>query len=270
KQEEAHETARHRMESDDTYVVDFSIDSPQKDNDEITLAEILVNIKKSAAKDKGKAIMQEFEPLKKIKKKEMIHVSLDEEITQSEGQIADSKAGEGSFKEGKSLKRPTEEELGQNHQKKQKVKEDLSQERLQQMMVIIPKQGIHFEALHTKEDLVKLWSLVKERFSSSNPTEDKEIALWVELKRLFKLDEDDELWKFESFKLIWRLYDWCGVHRISTRDGHDIFMLVEKEYPLSRGALLMMLGQKLQVDKHNEMAEELLRKIFIQAERLRK
>ncbi|GKE52842.1 hypothetical protein Tco_1487998, partial [Tanacetum coccineum] len=121
-----------------------------------------------------------------------------------------------------------------------------------------------------KEDLVKLWSLVKEKFSSSNPTEDKEIALWIELKRLFEPYEDDELWKFKSFKLIWRLYDWCGVHHISTRDGQDIFMLVEKEYPLSRGALLMMLVQKLQVDEHNEMAEELLRKIFMQAERPRK
>nr|GEW32981.1 ribonuclease H-like domain-containing protein [Tanacetum cinerariifolium] len=123
----------------------------------------------------------------------------------SEGQIANSKAGEGSSKEGESLKRPAEEELGQEQQKKQKVKEDLSQERLQQMMVIIPEQRIHVEALQTKEYLVKLWSLVKERFSLSNPTEDNEIALWVELKRLFEPDEDYELWKFKSFQLIWRL-----------------------------------------------------------------
>nr|GEU57414.1 hypothetical protein [Tanacetum cinerariifolium] len=52
KQWEAHETAGHKMESDDTEVVDFSTDSPKKDDDEITLAETLVNIKKSAAKDK--------------------------------------------------------------------------------------------------------------------------------------------------------------------------------------------------------------------------
>nr|GFA33246.1 hypothetical protein [Tanacetum cinerariifolium] len=52
------------------------------DDDEITLAETLVNIKKSAAEDKGKAIMQESEPSKKIKKKEMIQISLDKEIAQ--------------------------------------------------------------------------------------------------------------------------------------------------------------------------------------------
>nr|GFD17747.1 hypothetical protein [Tanacetum cinerariifolium] len=52
KQGEAHETAEHRM--------DFIIASPQTDDDK-TLAETLLNIKRSAAKDKGKAIMQESE-----------------------------------------------------------------------------------------------------------------------------------------------------------------------------------------------------------------
>nr|GEV54887.1 hypothetical protein [Tanacetum cinerariifolium] len=121
---------------------------------------------------------------------------------ESEGQIADSNARERISKEGESLKRHVKEELGQEHQKKQKGKEDLSQERLQQMMVIILEQGIHVEALQTKENLVKLLSLVKERCSSSNLTEEKEIALWNELKRLFEPDDDDELWKFKSFELI--------------------------------------------------------------------
>ncbi|GJS24812.1 hypothetical protein Tco_0453444 [Tanacetum coccineum] len=45
------------------------------------------------------------------------------------------------------------------------------------------------------EDLVKLLSLVKEKFTSTEPTEDKEREIWVELKRLFEPDTDDELWK---------------------------------------------------------------------------
>ncbi|GJU29805.1 hypothetical protein Tco_1173394 [Tanacetum coccineum] len=44
-----------------------------------------------------------------------------------------------------------------------------------------------------REDLVTLWSLVKERFRSAEPTKDKERALWVELKRLFEPDKDDVL-----------------------------------------------------------------------------
>ncbi|GKC71315.1 hypothetical protein Tco_1117198 [Tanacetum coccineum] len=42
KQGEAHDTAGHRMESDDTEVVDFSTASPQNDDDEVTLAETLI------------------------------------------------------------------------------------------------------------------------------------------------------------------------------------------------------------------------------------
>ncbi|GJV23411.1 hypothetical protein Tco_1376106 [Tanacetum coccineum] len=60
------------------------------------------------------------------------------------------------------------------------------------------------------------------------------------------------------------LYDSCGVHHVSTEKGIDIYMLVEKEYPLSRGTLTLMLVAKLLVDQDNEMSRELLRKIFMQ------
>nr|GFB02510.1 hypothetical protein [Tanacetum cinerariifolium] len=50
-----------------------------------------------------------------------------------------------------------------------------------------------------REDLVALWSLVKEKFSSAIPNVDKEKALWVELKRLFEPDADNVLWKLQSF-----------------------------------------------------------------------
>nr|GEU46384.1 hypothetical protein [Tanacetum cinerariifolium] len=59
-----------------------------------------------------------------------------------------------------------------------------------------------------REDLVAIWNLVKERFSSAEPIEDKERALWVELKRLFKPDANDVPWKLQRYMhapLIWRL-----------------------------------------------------------------
>ncbi|GKC03113.1 hypothetical protein Tco_0994723 [Tanacetum coccineum] len=106
-----------------------------------------------------------------------------------------------------SLKGDAEEELDQESSKRQKtgesselaeeprVKEDdeLSQEELQQMMIIVPEQGMNVQALHTKDDLVILWSLVKEKFNLTEPTDDKEREIWVELKRLFEPDIDDEL-----------------------------------------------------------------------------
>ncbi|GJS69677.1 hypothetical protein Tco_0702518 [Tanacetum coccineum] len=139
----------------------------------------------------------------------------------------------------------------------------------------------HTEAYQTFDDMLKkfdtelpgkllLW--LKERFSSTDPTNDKERTLWVELKRLFEPDIDDILWKLQRYMhdpLTWRLYDTCGVHHVSTDRGHDIFMLVEKDYPLTRGILTLMLCNKLQVDQYSEMANELLKKIFILANRPR-
>nr|GFB66733.1 hypothetical protein [Tanacetum cinerariifolium] len=52
-----------------------------------------------------------------------------------------------------------------------------------------------------REDLVTLWNLVKEKFSSTVPSVDKEKALWVELKRLFKPDTYDVLWKLQRKRL---------------------------------------------------------------------
>ncbi|GJY10179.1 hypothetical protein Tco_0378364, partial [Tanacetum coccineum] len=82
----------------------------------------------------------------------------------------------------------------------------------------------------------------------------------LELKRLFEPDADDELWKSQKHihDITWRLYDICGVHHVSTKDGVDIYMLVEREYPLSRGVLIQMLVAKLLVEQDNEMSRELL------------
>ncbi|GJW01358.1 hypothetical protein Tco_1556609 [Tanacetum coccineum] len=225
-----------------------------------------------------------------------------------------------------SSKRDAEEELDQESSKRQKTGEsselaeeprdkeadELSQEELQQMMIIVPEQGMNVAALQTKypiidweiyiegtrkyrkiiqvgnhtevhhffndmlkafdrDDLVMLWSLVKEKFNSTKLTDDKEREIWVELKRLFEPDINGELWKLQKHihDLTWKLYDSCGVNHVSTEKGIDIYMLVEKEYPLSRGTLTLMLVAKLLVEQDNEMSRE-LRKIFMQAERTRR
>ncbi|GJS73012.1 hypothetical protein Tco_0705853 [Tanacetum coccineum] len=122
------------------------------------------------------------------------------------------------------------------------------------------------------DDLVMMWSLVKENFKSAEPTDDKEREIWVKLKGLFEPDTDDELWKLQKHihDLTWKLYDSCEVHHVSIEKGIYIHMLVEKEYPLSRGTLTLMLVAKLLVEQDNEMSRELLRKIFMQAERPRR
>nr|GFA08540.1 hypothetical protein [Tanacetum cinerariifolium] len=70
---------------------------------------------------------------------------------------------------------------------------EMSEEDVQKMLEIVSVSEFKVEALQVKEDLVALWSLVKEKFSTTVPNVDKEKALWVELKRLFEPDADDVL-----------------------------------------------------------------------------
>ncbi|GJR75530.1 hypothetical protein Tco_0087895 [Tanacetum coccineum] len=119
-----------------------------------------------------------------------------------------------------SSKRDAEEELDQESCKRQKTvesskpaeepkdkEEELSQEELQQMMIVVPEQGMNVEALQTKYPIIdweiytegtrKYWKIIRvgnhsERFNLTEPTDDKERDIWVELKRLFELNTDDE------------------------------------------------------------------------------
>ncbi|GJU21785.1 putative reverse transcriptase domain-containing protein [Tanacetum coccineum] len=52
------------------------------------------------------------------------------------------------------------------------------------------------------------------------------------------------------------------IGRSSEVNRYDIFMLVEKDYPLTRALMTLMLCNKLQVDEYSVMTDELLRKIF--------
>nr|GEV64716.1 hypothetical protein [Tanacetum cinerariifolium] len=121
---------------------------------------------------------------------------------------------------------------------------EMSKEDMQNMLEIIPVSELKVEALHVKEDLDALWGLVKEKFSSAVPTVDKEKALWVELKRLFEPDADDVIWKLQR---------------------HDMYMLTEKDYPLSNRVMTLMLSTRLQVEEDSEMAGNLVIKIFMKA-----
>nr|GEZ36985.1 putative ribonuclease H-like domain-containing protein [Tanacetum cinerariifolium] len=49
----------------------------------------------------------------------------------------------------------------------------------------------------------------------------------------------------------WKLYDMCGVHQVTSKDK-EIFMLVEKDYPLKKGLALVMICYKLQLEHQFE------------------
>nr|GFA63443.1 hypothetical protein [Tanacetum cinerariifolium] len=107
-----------------------------------------------------------------------------------------------------------------------------------------------------REDLTQLWTLVRETLSIRQATSDKKKELWVELKRLYEPDVEDQLWTYTQALMHdpveWRLYDTCGVHHVLSRD-QEIFMLVKKEYPLRKGLVIVMISNKLQVENYSQM-----------------
>nr|GEV67418.1 putative ribonuclease H-like domain-containing protein [Tanacetum cinerariifolium] len=179
--------------------------------------------------------------------------------------------GKESFKKLK-----TAEASGTEPTQEQQYEEpkEISEEELKKMMEIVPVEELYIEALQKfdREDLDRLWSLVKETCSTTEVTDEKEKELWVELKRLYELDYKDPLWALQRYMhdtLVWRLYDTYGVHHVSTGRGHEIFLIVEKDYPLTKRLTTLMLCSKLQLDQYSEMANELLMKIYIIANSLR-
>nr|GEV40362.1 hypothetical protein [Tanacetum cinerariifolium] len=93
---------------------------------------------------------------------------------------------------------------------------------------------------------------------------DKEMEFWVELKRLYEPGDEDQLWthiqNLMHALVEWKLYDTCGVHHVTCKDK-EIFMLVEKEYPLRQGLAIVMICCKLQVENYSQMASDLILKI---------
>nr|GEV69445.1 hypothetical protein [Tanacetum cinerariifolium] len=56
------------------------------------------------------------------------------------------------------------------------------------------------------------------------------------------------------------------VHQVSsTTRRYDIYMLLEKDYPLSNQVMILMLSSRLQVEEDSEVARDLVMKIFLKA-----
>nr|GFB61650.1 hypothetical protein [Tanacetum cinerariifolium] len=124
-----------------------------------------------------------------------------------------------------------------------KATEEVPEDKVKEMMQLVPVEEVYVEALQVKhhiivwkhldkEDLNQLWRLVKETLSIRPPTSDKEMELWMKLKRLYELDDEDQLWTHTQnlmhASVEWKLYDTCGVHHVTSKDK-EICMLVEKD-----------------------------------------
>nr|GEZ50934.1 leucine-rich repeat protein [Tanacetum cinerariifolium] len=113
-----------------------------------------------------------------------------------------------------------------------KSSNEVLEEKIKELIRLFPIEEID------REDLNQLWALVKETLSVRPATDEKEMELWVELKRLYEPDVEDHLWTHTQHivhaPVEWRLYDICGVHheRIVRNKMHKAFPLPVTEFPL--------------------------------------
>ncbi|GJZ54969.1 hypothetical protein Tco_0610162 [Tanacetum coccineum] len=141
------------------------------------------------------------------------------------------------------------EELIQESSKKQKEDDDKETAELKQCMEIIPdKEDVTNDAIplifsqmlksFDRKDLEDLYKLVKARYGSIRPMESMDYLLWNDMKIMFEPHVEDE--------------------------SMQIYMLVEKKYPLIPSTLSMMLEKKLQIDYESEMDYQLCKFIIKQ------
>ncbi|GJV59504.1 hypothetical protein Tco_1465604 [Tanacetum coccineum] len=109
-----------------------------------------------------------------------------------------------------------------------------------------------------RQDIMELYRLVKERYSSSKP-EGYDLMLWGDLHTLFEPDEESEIWMNQNEYNLksWSLCDFCGVHILLMQNGIAIHMLTEKKYPQSQEMKSKMLSKRLEVDQESTQAYEL-------------
>nr|GFA39436.1 hypothetical protein [Tanacetum cinerariifolium] len=147
--------------------------------------------------------------------------------------------------------------------KKMKTSKEVSEEDLKAMMQLVPVEEVYIEALQVKHPIID-WEI----YSEGQRNYWKIIRLGghtaVKLKRLFEPDFEDQLWTHTQALMHdpveWRLYDTCGVHYVLSRD-QEIFLLVERDYPLRKGLAIVMISNKLQVENYSQMASDLILKI---------
>nr|GEW50437.1 hypothetical protein [Tanacetum cinerariifolium] len=152
-------------------------------------------------------------------------------------------------------KKRAKEELEQEITKKQNVKDDKEKVELKKLMETIPDEeevAIDDIPLAVKSPRIgrfgRLVQVGKARYGSIRPVENMDYLLWSDMNIMFEPHVEDEVWKMQlGYKgLEWKPYDFCGVHSLMMQ-SMQIYMLVEKKYPLTPPTLSMMLEKSFKL-----------------------
>ncbi|GJZ41143.1 hypothetical protein Tco_0588029, partial [Tanacetum coccineum] len=129
---------------------------------------------------------------------------------------------------------------------------------------------ISFGAMPTdisRDDLTELYRIVRKKHGMNEPEDEFEKVLWEYLKNMFEEPlSTDSIWSLPGQQRIicWRYYDACRVHCLNLESA-DVYMLIERTYPLSAEVYKVMLDKKLQGGKPDEDCYKLLKMIEKQA-----
>ncbi|GJZ26961.1 hypothetical protein Tco_0571214 [Tanacetum coccineum] len=119
----------------------------------------------------------------------------------------------------------------------------------------------------SRDDLTELYRIVMNRYGMDGPEDELEKVFWKYLKNMFEEPlSTDPIWSALGQQRIisWRYYDTCRVHCLNL-ESMDIYMLIERTYPLSAEMCKAMLDKKLQGGKPDENCYKMLKMMEKQA-----
>ncbi|GJY64690.1 hypothetical protein Tco_0466150 [Tanacetum coccineum] len=119
----------------------------------------------------------------------------------------------------------------------------------------------------SRDDLTELYRIVMNRYGMDGPEDELEKVFWKYLKNMFEEPlSTDPIWSALGQERIisWRYYDTCRVHCLNL-ESMDIYMLIERQYPLSAEICKAMLDKKLQGGKPDENCYKMLKMMEKQA-----
>nr|GEY37695.1 hypothetical protein [Tanacetum cinerariifolium] len=96
-----------------------------------------------------------------------------------------------------------------------------------------------------KEKIIPVWKQFEDFVPMSSKEENFEDQLWTHHQA------------FMHDPLDWKLYDICGVHHVSTK-YQEIFMLVEKDYPLRKKLATVMIIQDEELIEASSLGDHLI------------
>ncbi|GKB24076.1 hypothetical protein Tco_0863477 [Tanacetum coccineum] len=125
---------------------------------------------------------------------------VEEEIVQQDDVIVEqdvkesSRTARGRRKKSLARKR-ARETLSEESAKKQKLEVDTEKEELQVYLnIVTEEENLNIESLATKQDVLELYRLLKERFQTAS-LEGYDLLLWGDLKTMMKPNGEDEIWR---------------------------------------------------------------------------